>query len=52
MWYVSWIPQNDEVVSRRYADKTKTCKGHVTNENHHQFITANNFIYEKIHTNI
>lgn len=49
MGYVSWMPQTDEVVSRRYEDNTKTCNGHVTNENHYQFITANNFIYIQIY---
>jgi len=46
------MQQTEEVVSRRYEDNTKTCNGHVTNENHYRFITANNFIYETIHTNM
>lgn len=44
MWYVSWMQQTEEVVSRRYEDNTKMCNWHVTNENHYHFITANNSI--------
>jgi hypothetical protein len=44
MWYVSWMQQTEEAVARRYEDNTKTCNGHVTNEIHYYFITANNFI--------